>query len=330
MRGGAHQQHRVPAHRVEPVTGGDAALPRPHTRTPAFGILAVVVSAACWGLATVLSKEVLHTIAPFTLLAIQLAGSVGFLAAVFRVRGGRLPGVGSGLSVAWPGLLEPGLAYGVSVPGLALTSATNATVLSTAEPVLICLLAFLLLGVRTSAWVLGCSAFAILGVLLVTVFGTGDLGTGDPGTGDLRGDALVFVGTGFAALYVVASSRMVAGLPTLTLALLQQALGLLFALGLLAVALATGWEEWQVPPLGAVLVAVLTGVVQYAMAVWLYLTALRDLPAPVAGGFLALIPVFGVAGAVLLLGERLAPMQMLGCALVVAAMAAMAARSGPR
>jgi drug/metabolite transporter (DMT)-like permease len=50
----------------------------------------------------------------------------------------------------------------------------------------------------------------------------------------------------------------------------------------------------------------------------------------VAGGFLALIPVFGVAGAVLLLGERLAPMQMLGCALVVAAMAAMAARSGPR
>ncbi|MFH1555201.1 MAG: DMT family transporter [Pseudomonadota bacterium] len=316
------------------MTGGDAALPRPHIRTPAFGILAVVASAACWGLATVLSKDVLHTIAPFTLLAIQLAGSVGFLAAVFRARGGRLPGVGSGLSVAWPGLLEPGLAYGVSVPGLALTSATNATVLSTAEPVLICLLAFLLLGVRTSAWVLGCSAFAILGVLFVTVFGTGDLGTGDlrgdAGTGDLRGDALVFVGTGFAALYVVASSRMVAGLPTLTLALLQQTLGLLFALGLLTVALATGWEEWQVPPLGAVLVAVLTGVVQYAMAVWLYLTALRDLPAPVAGGFLALIPVFGVAGAVLLLGERLAPMQMLGCALVVAAMAAMAARGGPR
>lgn len=317
------------------MTGADAALPRPHARTPAFGILAVVASAACWGLATVLSKDVLHTIAPFTLLAIQLAGSVGFLAVAFLVRGGRLPGVGRGLSLAWPGLLEPGLAYGVSVPGLALTSATNATVLSTAEPVLICLLAFLLLGVRTSAWVLGCSALAILGVLLVTVFGTGDLGTGDlgagdPGTGDLRGDVLVFVGTGFAALYVVASSRMVAGLPALTLALLQQALGLLFALGLLAVALATGWEELKVPPLGVVLVAVLTGVVQYAMAVWLYLTALRDLPAPVAGGFLALIPVFGVAGAMLLLGERLAPMQMLGCGLVVAAMAAMAARSGPR
>ncbi|MFG1420186.1 DMT family transporter [Roseixanthobacter liquoris] len=308
------------------MTGVDAAPAR--ARTPMFGISAVTASAACWGLATVLSKDVLHTMAPFTMLALQLAGSVGFLAMAFLLRGGRLPGGGRALSVAWPGLLEPGLAYGVSVPGLALTSATNATVLNTAEPVLICLLAFVLLGVRTSAWVLGCSAFAMVGVLLVTL--SGDAGGGEGAAGDLRGDALVFLGTAFAALYVVASSRMVAGLPTLTLALLQQTVGLLFALGLLAVALATGWERWEAPPLGAVLVAVLTGVVQYAMAVWLYLTALRSLPAPVAGGFLALIPVFGVGGAVLLLGERLAPMQMLGGALVVAAMVAMAARRDPR
>lgn len=312
------------------MTGVGAALSRTSTRTPLFGVLAVVASAACWGLATVLSKDVLHTMPPFTMLAVQLTGSVGFLAVVFLVRGGRLPGVGRGLSLAWPGLLEPGLAYGVSVPGLALTSATNATVLSTAEPVLICLLAFVLLGVRTSAWVLGCSAVASVGVLLVTVSGAGDPAAGDFSTGDLRGDALVFLGTAFAALYVVASSRMVDSLPTLALALLQQTVGLLFALGLLAAAILTGWERWQVPPPEAVLAAVLTGVVQYAIAVWLYLTALRSLPAPVAGGFLALIPVFGVAGAVLLLGERLTPMQMLGGVLVMAAMAAMAARRNER
>ena len=47
------------------------------------------------------------------------------------------------------------------------------------------------------------------------------------------------------------------------------------------------------------------------------------LPAGTAAAILTLIPVFGVGGAMVFLGEELALLQWLGCAIVIAAMAAM-------
>ena len=44
--------------------------------------------------------------------------------------------------------------------------------------------------------------------------------------------------------------------------------------------------------------------------------------------FLALIPVFGVSGAMLFLGESLLPEQLLGCAIVIVAVAMTARRAG--
>ena len=56
----------------------------------------------------------------------------------------------------------------------------------------------------------------------------------------------------------------------------------------------------------------------YGAAFWFYLAGLRHVPASVAGAFLPLIPVFGVAAAYLT-GDRLDARQWLGAALVVAA-----------
>jgi len=60
-----------------------------------------------------------------------------------------------------------------------------------------------------------------------------------------------------------------------------------------------------------------------ALAFWFYLAGLRHVRASVAGAFLPLVPVFGVAAGYLI-GERLAGRQWVGAVVVVAATATMA------
>ena len=73
-----------------------------------------------------------------------------------------------------------------------------------------------------------------------------------------------------------------------------------------------------VPPSGWVS-AIASGILYYGLAYWLYLSALRDVPASTASASFYLIPVFGVAGGVTLLSETLQPSQWLGVAVVMAA-----------
>jgi drug/metabolite transporter (DMT)-like permease len=63
------------------------------------------------------------------------------------------------------------------------------------------------------------------------------------------------------------------------------------------------------------------------LAYWLYLTGLRRVPASIAAASFYLIPIFGVAGGLLFLGERLEPSQWLGIALVASAIAVILGRT---
>ena len=58
------------------------------------------------------------------------------------------------------------------------------------------------------------------------------------------------------------------------------------------------------------------GVLYYGVAYWLYLSALRNVPASFAAASFYLVPVFGLAASFVLLGERLDPGQWLGVAVV--------------
>jgi len=69
---------------------------------------------------------------------------------------------------------------------------------------------------------------------------------------------------------------------------------------------------------------VVSGILYYGLAFWCYLSALSRVPATVAGAFLPLIPVFGVAAGYLV-GERLTDRQWIGAAVVVTAVTAVAA-----
>ncbi|MGP1397599.1 MAG: DMT family transporter [Inquilinaceae bacterium] len=284
-----------------------------------LAILAAILSAACWGSATVMSKGVLAHVPPMTLLTIQLTASItvlwlAVLALRFRVRLDR-PTRRASLS----GLLEPGVAYTFGIVGLALTTASNAALIGAAEPLLILLLAWMLLNERIGPMMLGLAAMATLGIVLVIVPDANAFS----GQGSLAGDALVLAGTLFAALYVIATRRLVGKMDPLPLSALQQSVGLLWTLGVLTAALVLGISALGLDgvPLPVLLLAAASGVIQYALAFWLYLFALQSLPANVAGFCLTLIPVFGIAAAFAFLGEALNGPQWLGAVLIIVSVA---------
>lgn len=278
---------------------------------------AMVLSAACWGSATVMSKGALEAFSPPVLLTLQLGASVTFLWIAVAATGQKI-GLDAGARLAaLSGLLEPGLAYALGTFGLMLTTAGNASLIATTEPLLIVALAWLLFRERVSARTGAAIVAAMVGVGIVT----GAHGAGAAGTA--LGDVMVVLGTLFAAFYVVVSSRFVTRIAPLRLAALQQTVGLAFAVAFLLgwSSFATLHDELARADPEAIALAVISGVVQYALAFWLYLIGLRRLAASTAALFLTLIPVFGLSGAVVFLSETVAVLQAIGAVVIVVAVA---------
>lgn len=277
----------------------------------------MVASAALWGGSTVLTKGTLELVAPFTLLVLQLLASVAALALALALRG-RLRLRAAAWRGGWIGLLEPGLAYGLGVPGILLTTAGAASLIAATEPAFVILVAWAALGQRPSARLSGAIVVAMAGVALVTLSDEGGGGR------SLAGDGLVLAGTAAASLYVVLSSRLTGDVAPLALALAQHAWGLGLALVLWAAAVALGRDPAALPEGRALGLALLSGVLQYALPFWLYLRAVSVLPVGQAALVLTLSPVFGVAGGMMFLGESLAWSQAAGAVLILAAVAGVA------
>jgi probable blue pigment (indigoidine) exporter len=285
--------------------------------TSHVAVAALVAAAACWGVGTVVTKQVVDAVAPLTLLPMQLAASCAFLVAVALVRKEPLSGSPSVRRLGALGALNPGLAYALGLIGLTSISASMSVLLWALEPVVILVLAALVLREHVSAALATSIAVAISGVLLVVY---------QPGaTGAATGVILTLVSIGCCGLYTVLTRRLMLDDSSLNVVVAQQAVALVFAALLATVVTAlrgTGWDSGALDP-RVWLGAAASGIVYYGLAFWLYLTGLRHVPASYAGAFLPLIPVFGVTAGYLV-GERLEPRQWLGAAVIVAATAALA------
>lgn len=308
-------------------SGPPAQAPVPPRRRPQrVAVAAICASAATWGLGTVLSKAAVDSaLDPLPLLAVQLAASVVFLGLLVAWRARPASVDRTLLRSGAAGLLEPGLSYPVALVGLGLTTAGSASVIGSVEPVVTAALAWVVLRERVTARASVCMVVVLLGVALVGA----DTSTGG-GTQALLGNALVLLGVVFAAVYSVASARAARRVPPLVLALLQHSWALLLVVPLWAVAVLAGLSGGLPAGLGVQTwaLAVLSGVVNYAVPFWLYLVAVRTLPVGIAAQFLALVPVVGVTGGVVLLGEAVSAAQAAGALLVVLALVGLARTVG--
>jgi probable blue pigment (indigoidine) exporter len=287
-------------------------------RTTRTAIAALVAAAACWGIGTVVFKQVVDDVAPLTLLPVQLAVSCAFLLVVALVRREPLTWTPPVRRLAALGVLNPGIAYALGLLGLTTIAASMSVLLWALEPVAILLLAALVLRERIPPALAVTVAVAMSGALLVVY---------QPGaTGDAVGVTLTVVSIGFCALYTVLTRRLMLDDSSLTVVLAQQAAALGFAVALASVVELAGGPGWDFPGLdtGAWLTAAVSGLLYYGLGFFFYVAG-RHLPASYAGAFLPLIPVFGVAAGYLV-GERLDPRQWLGASVIVAATAVIAVR----
>ena len=296
----------------------------PATFSP--GAVLAILAALCWGIATVMSKSVLDSFSPVFLLVVQLIASVVLLWAFILIRQRPVarptlttPALADVAKFASLGLLEPGLAYLLSLTGLAETDASSATLIQATEAIMIIIVSALLFRERPTIQFILWSVMAVGGLFIA-------LGVFSGNDGDSRsfvGDALIFAGTMAAALYVVLSSRFATRIDPVYIVAWQQTVALGFALLLLPV-------EWSLHPeiqataiatipLGIWLLAAISGIVQYALAFSLYISALRTISANYAGSFLNLIPLFGLTGAFVFLHEKLSLLQLAGAAITVIA-----------
>lgn len=251
---------------------------------------------------------------PLTLLAVQLAISIGFLAAAARLRGERVRITPDERAIGLLGLLNPGLSYALGLLGLTVVSASLSVLIWAIEPILILALSVVLLGERVAGWLAPLSIVAIGGLLLVLF---------DPAaSGQAVGIIASAGGVLCCAIYTIATRRWIEGSDsTIAVVITQQAWALGLAVALVAAAAVAGVSPLPASLSPAIVAsAAVSGLLYYGLAYWLYLAALRHLPASIAATSFYLIPIFGLAAATAL-GERLAPVQLLGGGVVIAAVA---------
>ena len=181
---------------------------------PRLAAWSLVAAAGCWGAATAISKRAVDEIAPLTLLPIELVVSVAVLGIGAAVTGDRTLPRTNRAALGWLGVLNPGLAYALSLAGLARITASASALLWAIEPIMILVLAWLVVRQRPKAAMFTLAAIALLGVVLVV--GQPDVQLSTVGV------MLTLTGVGACALYTVLSSKYLGDESTLGVVVLQQ------------------------------------------------------------------------------------------------------------
>lgn len=280
----------------------------PRART--LGILALTLTVVIWGSTFVVTKAALHSLGPFTLAVARFLLASAILLPFALRQGFRLRDALQPAFLKF-GLTGVALYYGFQNLGLAFTSAGTAALIQTLVPAATVALSVWLLKERvTAVQVLGIG-LAVIGAALAS--GTGAPSAANPAP--LLGNLFILGGVFAWAVYTIQGKRLSASYPSVVLAAGSILSGMLillpFAAGEL---LLSGLPSVPGPALLALLYL---GTVASAVPMFLWNAGLSLVPASVASPFINIVPVVGVAFAVLA-GERPTALQILGGAVALA------------
>ena len=280
-----------------------------------YGMLACL----SWASGSVLTKAVLSHAEPLDVLTGQLTASVVGLWTMSLASKSeiRLDDWRVGL----PGVLQPGLAYGLSTVGLAQVPASLEAMIFTIETPLILLLAWAMLGERPTRLLMALGLVASAGVIILTWRPEIDVVA-------RHGFAVILIvsGAGFAALYSVVIRRMSSDVDALRLTRASQTVGWL--------AVIVFWWTTREPQTsnldvmdGAMIAG--SGLLLNAIPFFLYGLVLEKASAAFAALLLPLVPLITAAIAFGLLGETFSSLQWIGALLVLGSAVAMSLTTTP-
>ncbi len=274
-----------------------------------LGALSAFTAASIWGGMYVVSKVVLEVVPPFVLLSLRLILGAIVLALV-QARAGRLTSnPRQRRSIILIGALGFGISVGLQFVGTSLSTAANASLVTSASPVFLLLFGSWILRERITSRRVAALALASLGVLAVV----------DPRSArfdpELFQGNLILLGAAVTwGLYSVLVKRASESVRVLEVSLLA-------FLGGLLVSVPMGvWEltSASVGPIGLGVVAgiLYLGIVSTALAMYLWNRSLAILEAGAVSLLFFAQPVVGAGLGALLLGERLQGGFWIGAALI--------------
>ena len=268
-------------------------------------ILALCASVLFWGLSFTASKVALESLSPFAVLFLRFALAFVLLLPLAARRGLPRLSPADHARVFAISILFPGCYFAFEILGLSLTTATNASLIAAAIPMMVLALSAFLArrypGVRS-----------LLGVA-VSLGGVGLL-VGAAGGPVNWGDLLMLGAVAAASLYMVATARLCESVSPVDLTLMQMFWGALFFLPFFA----AGMPRWDAVPLSALAAVAGLGVFATVGAFLAYNYALSRVPAATAALYINAVPVVAVFGAALVLGESVNLSQVAGGGLILA------------
>lgn len=282
-------------------------------------LLVISLAAVIWSTSFAVTKVLLDTVPPLTIGALRFTAAALLLAVLVRRQPGWRPDEGSlRRRMAMCGLLGITAYFTLENVGVELATAGDAALIVASYPLITLLLAVSLrqasLDARTTAGML----LALPGVWLIV---RGSAGEG--GEDRLLGDLLLLLGGVVWAVYNLTARAVSAQRSALTVTYYQTCAG---AAGFLVLA-PFEHQGWRPLTMGDVLLLVYLAGFCSVLAFLLYNTGLRDVTPAVAVNLLNLVPVFGIASAVVVAGERLTGSQVAGGLVVIVAVALGSGRS---
>lgn len=273
------------------------------------GILAGLAAASIWGGMYVVSKVVLDIIPPFGLLSLRLLLGAACLGLIVAWRGRPAASRVDFVKVGFVGLIGFGVSLGLQFVGTRLSTAANASLVTSASPAFMVSFAALILGERLTWRRLTALSLATVGVLAVI-----DPRTAEWGIATTTGNLILLAAALTWGLYSVLVKRASSRLNTMEVSLLG-------FLGGLPLALSAASVEVRYIPWGRVTVPVVLGVlylglVSTALAMYLWNTSLATLEAGVVSILFFAQPVVGAGLGSALLKEELKPGFWVGAVLI--------------
>jgi drug/metabolite transporter (DMT)-like permease len=275
-------------------------------------LLAVWGTVLFWGLSFVSSKTILNSgVPPMTMACIRFVIAtviLNFLLKKFdpsaRLRRKDL------LPLAASGLFGVTVYFFFETRGIRLTSASHASLIIAVIPVITVIAEALLFRTRIS-WFAGVGvALSVVGVVFVVERPGAPAG----GPVSLAGDLFMFGACVSWVIYIILSKNLHRRLSEIAITAYQSLFGTAFLVPLALLEM----RQWVPITLAAGLNLAYLAVFCSALSNFLYVFALSRLGPIAVSPYVNLIPVVGVLGGVLLLGETLAWSQALGGAVILA------------
>ena len=269
-------------------------------------LVAVWGTVLFWGLSFVSSKTILNSgVPPMTMVCIRFVIATVVLNLFLRkldpgarLRAKDVP------SLAASGLVGVTIYFFFESRGIKLTSASHASLIIAVIPVITLLAEAVFFRTRIS-WLSG--AGVVLSVVGV-VFVVHRTGPGADGAISVAGDLFMFGACASWVLYILLSKDLHKRLSELAITAYQSLFGTVFLIPLALLEM----RQWVPVTLSAGLNLAYLAVFCSALSNFLYVYALSRLGPIAVSPFINLIPVVGVLGGVVLLGESIGWTQILG------------------